>query len=68
MIMEEIGIEATCLHSKLGQVQRSSNLKKFRNNRQRVIVCTDVASRGLDIPTVVKFITLSIRYYLINLT
>ena len=52
-IFQELGLETTCLHSKLLQLQRSSNLKKFKNSRKNILVCTDVASRGLDIPTVV---------------
>ena len=52
-MLKTLGLEATCLHSKLIQLQRSSNLKKFRNSKKNILVCTDVASRGLDIPTVV---------------
>ena len=40
------------MHSLLSQGQRDAALAKFRNNRISVLVCTDVASRGLDIPQV----------------
>lgn len=36
----------------LDQKRRDAALGKFRNNVSSVLVCTDVASRGLDIPQV----------------
>lgn len=42
----------TSLHSLLAQKDRTANLAKFRASRSRILVATDVASRGLDIPEV----------------
>lgn len=42
----------TALHSKLPQPQRTANLSRFRAAAARVLVATDVAARGLDIPEV----------------
>ncbi|KAI1327898.1 P-loop containing nucleoside triphosphate hydrolase protein [Xylariaceae sp. FL0255] len=42
----------TALHSKLPQHERTSNLERFRAQAARILVATDVASRGLDIPEV----------------
>ncbi|KAF2834687.1 ATP-dependent RNA helicase DBP8 [Patellaria atrata CBS 101060] len=42
----------TALHSKLLQSERINNLARFRAKAARILVATDVASRGLDIPEV----------------
>jgi ATP-dependent RNA helicase DDX49/DBP8 len=42
----------TALHSELPQTQRNKNLSAFRSQRARILIATDVASRGLDIPEV----------------
>ncbi|ESZ99311.1 ATP-dependent RNA helicase DBP8 [Sclerotinia borealis F-4128] len=42
----------TALHSKLPQRQRTDNLGRFRASAARILVATDVAARGLDIPEV----------------
>jgi ATP-dependent RNA helicase DDX49/DBP8 len=42
----------TSLHSALQHDQRISNLARFRAKAARILVATDVASRGLDIPDV----------------
>jgi ATP-dependent RNA helicase DDX49/DBP8 len=42
----------TSLHSKLQHNDRVSNLARFRASAARILVATDVASRGLDIPSV----------------
>lgn len=42
----------TSLHSKLPQRERIDNLARFRASAARILVATDVAARGLDIPEV----------------
>jgi ATP-dependent RNA helicase DDX49/DBP8 len=42
----------TSLHSRLPQRQRTDNLGRFRAAAARILVATDVAARGLDIPEV----------------
>lgn len=42
----------TSLHSGIPQPQRIANLGRFRAKAARILVATDVAARGLDIPEV----------------
>ncbi|KAJ2559255.1 hypothetical protein EV175_000422 [Coemansia sp. RSA 1933] len=43
---------AQALHGDIVQSQREQTLQGFRNGTVRVLICTDVAARGLDIPEV----------------
>ncbi len=51
-LLYELDIVAVALHSKQKQKQRMSSLNKFKSGVCPILVATDVASRGLDIPTV----------------
>lgn len=46
------GIPSTAIHGNKSQSQRQKALKEFKDERVRVLVATDVAARGLDIPNV----------------
>lgn len=46
------GINSVTIHGNKSQSQRQTALKSFKNNQSRVMVATDVAARGLDIPNV----------------
>ena len=46
------GIDATAIHGGLSQDKRSRIMEKFHSGRVYVLVCTDVAARGLDIKNV----------------
>ncbi len=46
------GINATAIHGGLSQAKRNSIMKMFHSKSVYVLVCTDVAARGLDIPGV----------------
>jgi superfamily II DNA/RNA helicase len=48
----EMKVDCVSLHSRKNQARRLAALGKFRSGRAKVLVATDVASRGLDIPTV----------------
>nr|KYP60600.1 DEAD-box ATP-dependent RNA helicase 53 [Cajanus cajan] len=45
-------LRCEALHGDISQTQRERTLAGFRNNNFNVLVATDVASRGLDIPNV----------------
>mmetsp|Transcript_21483 Transcript_21483/g.50075 ORF Transcript_21483/g.50075 Transcript_21483/m.50075 type:complete len:769 (-) Transcript_21483:86-2392(-) len=45
-------VEVIGLHSRLRQKDRLKKIEKFRASKAAVLVCTDVAARGLDVPEV----------------
>ncbi len=54
------GIDAAALHSKKGQGTRTDTLNNFKAGKLRVLVATDLASRGIDI----QFLPYVINYEL----
>jgi ATP-dependent RNA helicase DDX49/DBP8 len=52
MVFAEIGIECVALHSMIAQRLRLAALNKFKSSRVKIMIATDVGSRGLDIPMV----------------
>merc|ERR1711962_1048824 len=52
MLLQKVGARAVVLHSILKQKQRFSSLGQFKSHKARILVATDVASRGLDLPNV----------------
>ena len=50
--LENIGFAAASIHGNKSQAQRERALKAFRDGEMRVLVATDVAARGIDIPGV----------------
>jgi superfamily II DNA/RNA helicase len=46
------GFKAESIHGDKNQSRRASALKAFRDNHSQILVATDVAARGLDIPNV----------------
>jgi ATP-dependent RNA helicase DDX49/DBP8 len=51
-ILHELGVPNVALHSLLSQNRRLAALGKFQSQHVRLLIATDVASRGLDIPSV----------------
>jgi ATP-dependent RNA helicase DDX49/DBP8 len=52
VMLRELNIPSTSLHSQMPQQQRLSSLAKFRASIVPILLITDVGSRGLDIPLV----------------
>jgi ATP-dependent RNA helicase RhlE len=50
------GFKAESIHGDKNQNRRQSALKAFRDNHSQILVATDVAARGLDIPNVTHVI------------
>lgn len=50
--MERVGIKTEALHGGIEQAERFAILARFRNNENRILITTDVAARGIDIPGV----------------
>ncbi|OIT39172.1 PREDICTED: DEAD-box ATP-dependent RNA helicase 36 [Nicotiana attenuata] len=63
LLLEELEMEAAALHSYKSQSLRLSALHKFKSGQVPILVATDVASRGLDIPTVDLVINYDIPRY-----
>lgn len=51
-LLERQGIASSAIHGNKSQGQRTRALRAFANNEADVLVATDVAARGLDIPNV----------------
>ena len=52
LLLRNLGFNAVCLHGQLSQAKRLGALNKFKAGQRNILVATDVASRGLDIPNV----------------
>jgi len=50
--LERHGFSAGALHGDMDQKSRTETLDAFKNNRLTLLVASDVAARGLDIPAV----------------
>jgi ATP-dependent RNA helicase DeaD len=51
-VLTERGFLAVALSGELGQGERNAALQALRDGRAKVCVATDVAARGIDLPTV----------------
>lgn len=46
------GISAVSLHGELSQNERDQSMKRFRDRKANLLICTDVAARGIDVSNV----------------
>jgi ATP-dependent RNA helicase DDX3X len=59
------GFNATSIHGDRSQFEREAALKAFKSGQSPVMVATDVAARGLDIPAVSHVINYDSAYPLL---
>lgn len=52
LMLRNLGFPAVCLHGQMNQAKRLGALQKFASGARSILICTDVASRGLDLPAV----------------
>ena len=50
--LNHVGFKVTTIHGNLSQKERNISMNRFRNGRENVLVATDIAARGIDIPSV----------------
>lgn len=63
LLLEELDQEVAALHSFKSQSLRLAALHRFKSGQVPVLLATDVASRGLDIPTVDLVVNYDIPRY-----
>jgi len=51
-ILDKLGIVTVSLHSMKKQKERKDSFARFKSGEVSILLATDIASRGLDIPTV----------------
>jgi len=56
--LERAGLMSVPYHAKISVQDRQDNLEAFRSGKIPVMVCTDLASRGLDVPGVTVVVQL----------
>ncbi len=54
--LEKGGIDAEAIHGNKAQGARQRAMKRFRSGEARVLVATDIAARGIDVPGVTHVI------------
>ena len=60
LMLRALGMAAVPLHGQMSQNKRLAALNKFKAKNRSILISTDVASRGLDIPHVDVVINLDI--------
>lgn len=58
--MQGRGFAVDCLHGDMNQASRERTMTGFRERQVQILVCTDVASRGLDVKDVTHVINYSL--------
>lgn len=51
-VLERAGLEAEAIHSDRSQRERIDALSGLKQGKHRILVATDIASRGIDVPSI----------------
>lgn len=51
-MLRKLGHRAVTINGQMSQARRLGSLARFKSKESNILVATDVASRGLDIPSV----------------
>jgi ATP-dependent RNA helicase DeaD len=54
------GISVVALHGELNQTQRDAAMKRFSQKRSSILICTDVAARGIDVSNLTHVINMGL--------
>ncbi len=54
------GLRTVAIHGDLSQNQREDAMQRFREGRTQILVATDVAARGIDIPSIEQIINFDV--------
>lgn len=60
MYLSNRGYKVDCLHGDMDQRARERTMQSFREHRVQLLVCTDVAARGLDVKDITHVVNYSI--------
>ncbi|MEK6773069.1 MAG: DEAD/DEAH box helicase [Bdellovibrionota bacterium] len=58
--LNQRGYRVDCLHGDKDQKSRERTMQSFRDHKVKILVCTDVASRGLDVKDITHVINYSL--------
>jgi ATP-dependent RNA helicase DeaD len=58
--LQQRGVSCEALHGDLAQPAREAVIRRLRDGRLRVVVATDVAARGLDVPSLDLVVTVEL--------
>lgn len=51
-LINRAGLKSGCIYGSMDQEARKSNLQSFRSGKTPILIVTDVAARGIDIPLI----------------
>lgn len=64
--LNDRGYGADCLHGDMDQRAREQAMARFREHKVKILVCTDVAARGIDVKDITHVVNFSIPRELDN--